>query len=211
MILFARSDRCEQMSRGITNVFALITPRLGRMVATMDRECAAIYRQAGLDPDGEPPAMGALARSILSAEPMFDRVDRILVRRVGGRWRVLVPAGATDADARFAVADTVAWWWLKRFSAGASRAPELASRLLCPHASFARCLDAIGEDVPELARRYGVGEPLALLRIGEVTGRPVVLQGDQIIRIRGDSARWHGLRSARRVSFSDDPRIGFVG
>lgn len=164
----------------------------------MEVECANVYASAGIPPTDDPPALATLCQRILRATVQLSySVLKVTMRRDHAGKTLLVPAHLSDADARFATALAVAEHWLKRRSIDAANASRLAGALLCPRPSFLRVVDAVGYDVSAIAECFGVTETVALLRIGEVTGQPVVLSDrtSNVVHVRG--RREPGLRPIR--------------
>ena len=74
----------------------------------------------------------------------------------------------------------------------------LAGALIVPRRAFASASRAFGGNVEQMAVQFRTTESLCLLRMGEVTGRPLALVRPGLIRTRGDApmpshddlARW---------------------
>lgn len=67
----------------------------------------------------------------------------------------------------------------------------VGARLVAPSAAVARIVRRYGHRVHGLAEVFGVSQSLALLRIGEVTGRPVAILGRSYPLVRGAPFVWH--------------------
>lgn len=112
---------------------------------------------------------------------------------------------AQPARANFLIGHELAEWWYltrgRRFENLAHKeaaCDALGARLACPQPAFARAVRTIGHRVHTLARCFIVPQGLALLRVGEVTGRPVAFVRSPPI-VRGEDFAWPdgpGLRKA---------------
>ncbi len=85
------------------------------------------------------------------------------------------------------------WWWMSR-----DEHPEneeawcdaIGAYLVAPRAAFANLRRRLGDRVHALAEHFRCEQALALLRIGEVTGRPVLLFRGPTALARGDAFEW---------------------
>lgn len=163
----------------------------------MEAECANAYTCAGFLATDDPPSVDALCQALMLTRPRFADVSRVTVQFRRGKWAMLVPEHLSDEDARFAAALVVAEHWLKLRGIDAANASQLAGALLCPRPAFLRCVELVGRDAETLADLFGCPVEVALLRIGEVTGQPVVLSDrtSNVVHMRGRRER--GTRPLR--------------
>lgn len=72
-----------------------------------------------------------------------------------------------------------------------ARCDAIGAHLACSRVAFSRAVRTLGHQVTLLAERFHVEPELALLRVGEVTGRPVLLIRDGGNNIaRGEPFEW---------------------
>jgi hypothetical protein len=100
----------------------------------------------------------------------------------GSRWQIRVHRSVSRQRARWLVGHELAEWWLgdALFSSLVERervCDAIGAALVAPAPEFARAIVALDHSVTALAQAFDVPVSLALLRIGEVTGRPVRLLG----------------------------------
>ena len=193
---------------------------MGR-VRSLESLAEARYDSACLDPDR--PDLNRLVRALLGTPiargPRPISGPAALVR-VGPAWRIIVSSKLPPAYARFFVAHELAHWVLRDEGLDdrdESEVDYLAAALLAPRCGFLSAVRA-GLELPELAEQFGTTETGAALRIGETTGRPIVLVAPASVRPRGsESWVWPPEPTLRawtrkdrpgvaRVRLSDDPR-----
>jgi hypothetical protein len=87
------------------------------------------------------------------------------------------------------------------------RCNALAAALLAPREAFRAATRARGHRVYELAREFRTTQSLALLRLGEVTGRPVVLLRPPTPIVRGDEFAWPDEAGLRRAVKAPPPNV----
>lgn len=192
----------------------------------MEGEAAAIYRFAGVNPD-QAMSPGELCRRCLGTAPQFAplRVEAALCR-VRDEWRVFVRKGTRPTRARWLVGHELAEWWLKRQGHTGEdieqRCDAIGAALVAPAPVVRRAMRLDGDDPIALAQRLKTTESLALLRVGEVTGQPVLLAHRHGAIARGDcyawphDASWHTAQTwqhagIKRVEISDAAkRLGVV-
>lgn len=117
----------------------------------------------------------------------------------------------------FAVAHELAEWVL------GSRADETtealcdaaAAAIVAPRDAFLDWHADVGDDLPALAAAFRVTETCMAMRIGEVTGRPVIVVAPDHAHVRGEAWEWGDLvalrsralpRGVERVRLTDAPR-----
>jgi hypothetical protein len=181
----------------------------------------ARYSDAGLDPaEADLPR---LVRALLGVA--VERGPRPIsgpaaLYRVGPAWRIVVSSKLPLPYARFWVAHELAHWILRDEGLDdrdEAAADYLGAALLAPRRGF---LSAVREglELPDLAERYGLTETGAALRVGETTGRPLVVVAPARVRARGSEwwvwppeptlRAWarRGGPGLARVRLADDPR-----
>jgi hypothetical protein len=127
---------------------------------------------------------------------------------------VLVRADVPKVRARYLAACELSWWW---YTERRNRRPsivqtrQLAAAILAPRGEFLVAVDALGPTPIGLASLFIVPQALALLRIGETTGRPVALLDARghIATVRGDARLWKAGKRTR-VHLTDDDRVGLL-
>lgn len=154
-------------------------------------EGLAMLEAAGVDPD-RGASLDLIAERLLGSRPRY-------VRMVGtgdlwpfrGEWILRVHRSLPPVRQREVVSHELAEWRAettgRRFRSLAHReawCDAVGARLLCPAPAFRRAVRQVGHRVHGLADAFGTTQGMALLRLGEVTGRPVVL-----LRARGSIAR----------------------
>lgn len=152
-----------------------------------------MYAVAGADP-ADPPAIGALCKMLTGHAPEFVRMrEPAYLPVVNGERRVYVRVGTDPARARWLVGHELAeWWYLRTAYRGEDvelRCDALGAALVAPRPAFLLALRARGHRVHELAKDFKTTQALALLRIGETTGRPVALVRPTPI-LRGEGFAW---------------------
>lgn len=116
---------------------------------------------------------------------------------LGGEVVIHYRAGLAPQRERFVVAHEAAHG-LRRQQHGSledveARADLLAACLLAPRPAFLKLVRRFGHSVYDLAHALGCSQAVALLRLGEVTGRPVRLLGPRE-RVRGEPFVWPDVR-----------------
>lgn len=176
-------------------------------LADLEGEAAALLSAAG-EQDERVPRLLAVAHTLgveVVRAPGLATEGRLEV--VDGRWRALVRRGLPPARARWVVGHELAEAvHLRAGYVGAdieARCDAMGAMLVAPRAAFRREVRDIGRHaVHELARRFRTTQSVALLRIGEVTGRPVMLQRWPEPIVRGAAFGWP---SAQRPQLALDP------
>jgi hypothetical protein len=86
----------------------------------------------------------------------------------------------------------------------------LAAALLAPRAAFRLAIFETGYDVPAIADAFRTTQSVALLRIGEVVGNPVVLLRPPTPIVRGADFAWPPERELARVVKSPPPGVASI-
>lgn len=163
-------------------------------VGDVEGDAAAIYERCGLDAE-EPPSIGQLCTLLTGFAPTMvpHMLNEGRCGRVGDAWRVFVRAGLPKERAVFITAHECAEWFYRSID---YREPDIEHRcdalgayLVAPRAAFRLAIATLGHSVRDLASAFNAPRSLALLRIGETTGRPVILLRREPIA-RGDDFGW---------------------
>lgn len=152
-----------------------------------------IFARTGYDPD-DPPSIGRLCLALTGFPPKF------VVMRADGKcarlrddWRVFLRRGLDRERAVFVTGHEMAEWWYRLVGYCGDdveqRCDALGAALVAPRRAFRAATRIVGHSVHRLAAAFSAPQQLALLRIGEVTGRPVVLVRPRPIA-RGDEFCW---------------------
>lgn len=173
-------------------------------LAEIEGDAAALYSMAREDPD-DPPGLPVLCRRLIGSAPRRVRmVGEARCLFVLGAWRLEVHRLLPPHRMNFLIGHELAEWWATtqhlRFGSLAEReayCDALGARLACPRPAFSRAVRSSGHRVHALARAFIVPQGLALLRIGEVTGRPVVFHRSTPIA-RGEPFVWPTVHDACR-------------
>jgi hypothetical protein len=172
-----------------------VQPHHGSMQLGFDVEgdADAIYKIAGCDTE-QPPSIGRLCLALTGFAPkVVDMHNEGRCCRVGEHWRVFVRRGMTPERSVFIAGHELAeWWYLSighRDDDIEQRCDALGAALVAPRRAFKRALRAVGHSVTQLATAFQAPQQMALLRIGEVTGRPVVLVRPAPL-VRGNPFEW---------------------
>src|SRR5690606_20448216 len=148
---------------------------------------AAILRAAGYDEDDVPGSI-AIARALLGPD-CIARGGAASIVSLSGRTRIRIPRRHSPAEINFLVAHEVAEWWLRREGYDGEDVEDvanaIAASLVAPRRAFAAAVLEHGHDYPTLAELFCATESLVVLRIGEVTGEPIVLVAPHRVRARG--------------------------
>ena len=141
------------------------------------------------------PSMDVLSLRLIKARPRLVMMPREGdIYPVAGRWVLRVHKLAPKDRARWIVGHELAEWWLRdhRFNCHSEReawCDALGAALVAPLEVFEAATRAIGHRVHRLAEAFHVPQALALLRVGEVSGRPVALLRPKPV-VRGASFAW---------------------
>ena len=181
----------------------------------------ARYLSAGLDP--EEPDVYRLVRVLLGASVVKGPrpiSGPAALYRVGAEYRIVVSSKLPPAYQRFYAAHELAHWMLREEGLDdrdEAAADYLGAALLAPRRAFISAVRN-GLDLPTLADIFGLTETGAALRLGETTGRPIVLVAPASVRVRGPEEwvwppeptlrTWarKGRPGLARTRLVDDPR-----
>lgn len=137
---------------------------------------------------------------------------RLALRRGDTIW---IPAGASEAEQRFATAHELGHWLLDEHGLDArdeDAANYLAAALLMPRCHFAAAVRALSDDIPALAQAFGVTQTAALLRLGEIGAVELsVVRTPFRVYVRGEwevpvGADLDGRPGVCAVEITDAPR-----
>jgi len=197
-------------------------------IADLEGEAAAWLREAKMD--DAVPRMVELCRELLKTEPVrtpdIDRESK-LVHDNDGLPRVLLRMDVPPRRARWLVGHEIAEWAHARtdYRGGdiEERCDAMGAMLCAPRNLFRDAIRKLGRHaVHQLAEIFSTTQSLCLLRIGEVTGRPVALLRWPENIFRGDPFEWPSFSTLRRAieegremvhpcTINDEPnRIGLM-
>ncbi len=157
---------------------AILSSMLGPdALADVEGDAQAIYAMARADEE-EPPSVAELACALLGREPGFGRIEpEAKLRRLDDA--VLIREGVAPARARWLAAHEIAEWYYEQRGYDAedreARCDALGASLVVPRRALLAAIEVRGHRVHLLAEDFATTQSLMLLRIGEVTGRPVLL------------------------------------
>lgn len=169
----------------------------GDDLADIEGDVLCIYDRAAEDPE-DPPAIGRLVEKLLGARPSTAPllVDQACLVMLQGEWRIFVRRGTPTIRARWLVGHELAEWWYRKVRGYTGedveeRCDALGAALVAPRPAVRAELRRLGgHRVHLLAERFGTTQSVALLRIGEVTGRPVALVRKPAPIVRGEPFEW---------------------
>lgn len=187
-------------------------------LSEIDDDALRLYAQAKANTDA-PPSMDLLCRRLIGSAPTRARMavegacGRITLRTGEQRWSVQLLHRLTPARARFVCGHEIAEWWYRHRGAHLglplleleARCDALGARLAAPRKAFERAVRTVGHRVHVLAAAFIVPQAVALLRVGEVTGRPVKLvrhpeiqRGEAFDFLAPGRDRFHQIRADER-------------
>ncbi len=174
-------------------------------LAEIEGDAVAMFAAAHMERD-DAPSMDLLCLRLIGSKPR-----RVVMGReadihpgVEGRYVLRVHRAAPKERARFLVGHELAEWWYRgRAWAGGHLEREawcdaLGAALVAPRPAFRRAVGALDNRVHRLAEAFDVPRALAMLRVGEVTGRPVLYPLRGIVR--GEPYVWPAAALARALS-----------
>lgn len=179
----------------------------GGMTPWTVEECEAAalfaYVKKGLDPE-RPPAPAVICEKLFGTVPRRERHLRRegLMGLVKGEVWIYVRASSNPTRERFVLGHEMAHGLLGRVHADGDHELEricdlLGSCLLAPRPAFEKAVKRYGHAVYDLAHALSITQASAMLRLGEVTGRPVRLLGPRE-RVRGEAFQWPDVRACLR-------------
>lgn len=171
----------------------------------VEHEARRLYEEADAD-TCSPPGPLRLARKLGLEVRRFQGCaaggDAALVR-LHGRPIVFVRRKLSPERLDFAVAHELAEWHLARVGYREidveDVADAMAGALVAPRDAYRAALREHGATFAPLAADFRTTETCVALRLGEVTGRSLVLLGPRV-RVRGDEFAWPPLDELRRVA-----------
>lgn len=163
-------------------------------LADIEGDADLLLRLARVD-DDEPPDVVALARSMTGRAPYLSRRGpEAHLARIGDGHQVCLRAGLQAGRARWLVGHELAELHYRRTGYQGedieARCDALGAALVAPRRAVRAAIRAHAHRVHALARALAVTQSTALLRIGEVAGRPVVLVRAAGLVARGDAFPW---------------------
>lgn len=186
---------------------------LMRTSAEVEAEARDIYSRARLKADA-PHSVADICRGLGIAGPLWARlIADAEICWVCGKPRIYVRIGIPAPKARFCAAHEIAHWYYREIGAQVAdlepRCDRLGAALVAPAPVFREAYSSI-TTVCGLARALVTTQSLALLRLGETTGRPVALvQRHRQIK-RGEPWDFNRARSAC-IRITDEPhRVGLM-
>lgn len=189
-------------------------------LADLEGDAAAILREAKVE-DDEPPALGIVCERLLGLRPKrspnLAREAKTEEKDLG-RFQILIRADVPSARARWLVGHEIGEWL--HLQSGAqpanieARCDAIGAMLAAPRRAVRALIGP--RRVRLLAETFGVPQSVALLRIGEVFGRPVaLLRRGRPALYRGGPFVWprrvnrEGV--AHLVRITDEPaRVGLM-
>lgn len=174
----------------------------------VETEAADVYARARLTTDA-PHSVADLCRGLGIAGPLWARlIADAEICWVRGHPRIYVRIGIPAPKARFCAAHEIAHWYYREVGLTPAdietRCDRLGAALVAPAPVF-RATYADITTVCGLARALVTTQSLALLRLGETTGRPVALVQQHRQIKRGEPWDFDHGRTAR-IRITDEPR-----
>ncbi len=188
-----------------------------------EQEALTAYEEAGLDPSSPPP-LSLLCERLFGTrpQPMAHLPREATMGILRGEVRIFYRSGTWAARARFGVAHEMGHGRRRQHHGSIqdveANADLLGACLVAPRPAFERMVKRVGHSVYDLAHAFSTTHAAAMLRLGEVTGRPVRLLGERE-RTRGEAFDWpdakralRGLERARvhPVKLLDEKRWGLM-
>lgn len=185
-------------------------------IADLAGDAELLLKLARLD-DDEPPDIIALCRHMTGRGPWLSRLGpEAQLSRLGDGHQVCVRAGLLPGRARWLVGHELAELHFERIGYRGTdieaRADALGAALVAPPRAVRRAIKRHAHSVHRLALALNVTQSLALLRIGEVVRRPVMLLRKPPV-VRGALFAWsESGRSdgAHPIRITDEPRWGLM-
>jgi hypothetical protein len=172
------------------------------MMTLEDAEEMAVgmYVRARLDPE-RPAPPAKLCAALFGTKPsrVADLPRESVMGLVHGEVRIYVRSSVVPERARWLTCHEIGHAEVRRWCGGGEALERsmdlLGACLACPRPAFERLVRRLGHSVYDLAHASATTHALAMLRLGEVTGRPVRLLG-QRERERGEAFAWGDVRRA---------------
>ena len=201
---------------GVKGASASATTYRSRMLdadalADIEGDCAAIHALAGVDP-AKPFSVRTLAVRLMGRPPRFARILReATIGTWAGGPQICIRHGTPGPRARWLTGHELAEWWYSRIGYRGedreARCDALGAALVVPRVAFVRARRSHGDDPIALAEALKTTQSLALLRLGECIGTPVVLDRPAGPIVRGAEYAWPPLPELRR-ELAREPRPG---
>jgi hypothetical protein len=164
-------------------------------LADAQADAAAFYAHIEADPY-DPPSVATMSLRAMGTRPRTARLvgaeGRYYV--LDGVQRIVVHAYATPERQRWLVGHELGHWWYERAGYTGedleARCDVFGACLVAPGPAFRAAVKARGHKVHALAREFATTQAVALLRLGEVTGRPVAYVRPRSAIARGDAFAW---------------------
>lgn len=166
------------------------------VVTDLEVEALLMYQEAGLDPE-RPATPAQLCEALYGTAPEVRRrlPRQSLMGLVRGEVRIFIDESVAPQRARWLAFHEISHARFGAYSCSAAdssierRCDLLGACLAAPRPAFEKMMKECGHGVYDLAHAFGTTQALAMLRLGEVTGRPVRLDGP-IERVRGEPFAW---------------------
>lgn len=193
-------------------------------VAEAEWEALLAYEEAGLDPEFPLP-VGETCKALFGRPPRpipgLPREASMAI--LNNEVEIYYRASMWHGRARFACAHEMGHGRLRRHHGTGgllleAKADLLGACLLAPRPAFLRMVKKLGHSVYDLAHAFDTTHATALLRLGEVTGRPVRLLG-QRERVRGEPFVWPDVRKClagrcrnvvHPIKLADEKKVGLM-
>jgi hypothetical protein len=167
-------------------------------IADLEGEHGAACRYLRADVDTPIPELVELATGWpIAFDPTLDTEGRF-------DGRVTLRAGVPDARAKHNGGHELSHWWLDRIGYRGldleERCDALGAMFAAPRETFLRVIKVVDHAVYDLANTFGITQSVAMLRVGEVTGRPVLLLRWAGAIVRGYEFGWPSISTLVRLA-----------
>lgn len=164
-------------------------------VADVEGDAVAATRMAGFEAD-DAPSVGEISLALVGVRPrLIEGLDgEARLEPLADGWDLQVNPALPKSRQRFKAAHELGHWYYDRCGyRGAdieARCDLFAAALVMPRSVFRRAVRTLGHRVHALANAFATTQSAALLRVGEVTGRPVALLRWPEALTRGEPFTW---------------------
>jgi hypothetical protein len=174
---------------------------------SIDVECEAgrLYDEVDADtysPPGPRRIAKRLELQVRRCDGFVAGGDAVLVRWKE-QWIIFVRRNLSEVRLDFAIAHEIAEWHLARLRYREEDVEDvcdaLAGAIVAPRDAYRCALRDRGTAFEGLAHAFRTTQTCVALRLGEVTGRSLVLLAPRI-RVRGDLFVWPNERELRRIA-----------
>lgn len=156
-----------------------------------------MLEEAGVDAQ-RGASMDRICEGLTGAKPRYMRmVGTGDVWKFHGEWIVRAHSALPDWRKIEVVGHELGHWRAKTTGRHFNSLLEqeawcdaVGARLACPSPAFRRLVSKVGHRVHGIAEAFGVSQSMTLLRLGEVTGRPVLLLRQTQHIARGRDFGW---------------------